>query len=357
MRPLLGSIRSFAVALALGPALVACQGPADPSASSAEPAVRGVASPPAIVVDEASGLVPGAARAGLVDVARLRGSPLVAALRDAKIAEVDEGLASFEKKCGFALLDAASQVAFSQLETGETLLAVRAAVPVDRIMRCLGALGFEETQIDHRVARVRNRTIAVAQDGVVLLGEDDEIRRALAGTRDLAAAQRLALAEGEVARVTATVTQKLERIDARLTSTATRLGLALTLTFPSHELAERGRLLAQTIWTQSLEAAKPKRAIEAPTLVQDGRTVQAELGVVGNADAQIDYVRALVELGVYAYRSYTGELPPPSASPPASAAAAASAATASAASARVPPPGPAAPPNPTLVREGLDTRR
>jgi hypothetical protein len=279
-----------------------------------------VASPPAIVLDEASGLVPGAARAGLVDVGRLRASPLVVALRDAKIADVDQGLANFEKKCGFALLDAASQVAFSQLETGETLLAVRAAVPVDRIMRCLGALGFEETQIDHRVARVRNRTIAVAQDGVVLLGEDDEIRRALGGTRDLAAAQRLALGEGEVARVTAAVTQKLERVDARLTSTATRFGLALTLTFPSHELAERGRALAQTIWTQSVEAAKPTRPVEAPTLVQDGRTVQAELGVVGGADAQLEYLRALVELGVYAYRSYTGELPPPAASGSASAA-------------------------------------
>jgi hypothetical protein len=333
MRSLLGTIRSFATALAVGSAVIACQGQADPSASSAEPALRGIASPPAIVLDEASGLVPGAARAGLVDVARLRGSPLVTALRDAKVPEVDEGLAGFEKKCGFALLDAASQVAFSQLETGETLLAVRAAVPVDRIMRCLGALGFEEKRIDHRVARVRNRTIAVAQDGIVLLGEDDEIRRALSGTRDLATAQRLALGDGEVARVTAAVTQKLERIDARLTSTAARFGLALTLTFPSHELAERGRALAQTIWTQSAEATKPTRPVEAPTLVQDGRIVQAEMGVVGGADAQLDYLRALVEVGVYAYRSYTGEVPPPSAS------------TAAAASASV-----AAPPTPALRR-------
>jgi hypothetical protein len=83
--------------------------------------------------------------------------------------------------------------------------------------------------------------------------------------------------------------------------------------------------------------------------VQDGRTVQAELGVVGGADAQLEYLRALVEVGVYAYRSYTGELPPPAASGSASAA--------SSASARAPRPGPAAPPNPPLVRDGLDTRR
>jgi hypothetical protein len=281
---------------------------------ASEPAVRGLSTPPAIVLEPRSALVSGAKLAGFVDVAALRASPLLGALRSAGIGKLDEGLNAFRQKCAFDLFEGVDAVGFSQTPTGEVVLAARVAVPLERFMGCLRRLGFEETVFEGRVAGRRKDTIAVAQDGVVVLGAESEVRLVLSsGQPDAALAERLALVSGEVARVSTSVSRKLERLDARVVASNEKLALNLDLVFASVDDAREGEGLVRGIWAKSVEEAAPKSPIAEPRVRTERERVVVEHGVEGGADAQLAFLSSLSQVVAHMANAYSGEVPAPNA--------------------------------------------
>ncbi len=304
---------ALATALLLG-----CGGAAQsvtaPSGGAPPPAGAIVAAPAAPAA--LSGIDPEARIVLRVGFARLRETPLFRALMQlaaASGAGMDDELKDVERRCGFPVLDAISEVAVSVTDgADDVVIAARLSVPPENGLACVRTLaGGTDGQLDDGTKAVRLKAdgYALVKDGVLYVGTPGGLRRATgpaAGKSALAA--KVTLENDTVAATQSDMKDgPLNGFGGTLRASDKEFWLDLGVDMGSDEMAAQMANMMQGTLKGSAVSPKSEVSGLARAVEADGKTLRLHLGKKGSAEEQAQFVGVLGSLAVAGVRKYVAQ--------------------------------------------------